>query len=89
MEIKTDAVDITVCIDRSGSMQKMYEETISGLNKFIEEQKNTANETNIPTNITLKTFDDICSIIPGFDNCPIKNVPTIDCKYLQIGRAHV
>ena len=40
-------------------MHKMYEETISGLNKFIEEQQNTANETNIPTNITLKTFDDI------------------------------
>ena len=83
MENKSNAVDITVCIDRSGSMQKMYEETISGLNKFIEEQQNTANETNIPTNITLKTFDDISTIIPGFDNCPIKDVPTIDYTYLQ------
>ena len=79
----SNAVDIVVCIDRSGSMQKMYEETISGLNKFIEDQQNTANETNIPTNITLKTFDDISTIIPGFDNCPIQDVPNIDYKYLQ------
>lgn len=83
MENKSNAVDITVCIDRSGSMQKMYEQTISGLNKFIEEQKNTATETNIPTNITLKTFDDISTIIPGFDNCPIKDVHNIDYNYLQ------
>ena len=79
----SNAVDIVVCIDRSGSMQKMYEETISGLNKFIEDQQNTANETNIPTNITLKTFDDVSTIIPGFDNCPIQDVPNIDYKYLQ------
>ena len=83
MENKSSAVDITVCIDRSGSMQRMYEETISGVNKFIEEQQNTANETNIPTNITLKTFDDVSTIIPGFDACSIKDAPDLDYKYLQ------
>ena len=83
MENMSNAVDIVVCIDRSGSMQKMYEETISGLNKFIEDQQNTANETNIPTNITLKTFDDVSTIIPGFDASSIKDVPELDYKYLQ------
>jgi hypothetical protein len=83
MENNSNAVDITLCIDRSGSMNIMYEETISGVNKFIEEQKNTANETNIPTYITLKTFDNIAEIIPGFDNCHIKDVPNIDYNYLQ------
>ena len=83
MNNKSDTVDITICIDRSGSMQVMYEETISGVNKFLEDQKNTAVETNIPTNITLKTFDNVSEIIPGFDSCDIKEVPDIDNSYLQ------
>lgn len=78
-----DFVDISICIDRSASMMKMYKETISGVNKFIEEQKNTANETNIPTNITLTVFDDISQIIPEFNNANIKLVPNVDSKYLE------
>lgn len=80
---KYDAIDITFCIDRSGSMNVMYEETISGVNKFIEEQKITAENTNIPTYITLKTFDNIAEIIPGFNNSNIYEVSNLDSTYLQ------
>ena len=75
-------VDICLCIDCSGSMIKMYKETISGVNDFINQQKKTANETKIETYLTIITFDDYAHVIKGFDNENIKNIDTFDSKHL-------
>lgn len=46
--------DITVVLDRSGSMSSVKEDTIGGFNQFLEEQK----QNKIPTTFTLAQFDD-------------------------------
>ena len=47
------SLDITVVLDRSGSMQDLTDETISGFNEFINSQK----KLNIEVKITLVQFD--------------------------------
>jgi len=49
-----DATDITIILDRSGSMAPLADEVVSGFNKFLEEQK----ENPTPATITLVTFAD-------------------------------
>ena len=55
-----NAVDICLIVDRSGSMNSMVKETYLGVENFVKDQKETASDTGIPTNITIKTFDDYC-----------------------------
>ena len=50
---KKTAIDIIVVLDRSGSMQSIKEQTISGFNEFLKDQK--ANNKN--ARITLVQFD--------------------------------
>ena len=80
--INDNIVDISLCVDRSGSMQSMYKQTIRGVKKFIEEQQKTAQETGIKTYITIKSFDDVTETIPGFDANNILDVPELDYDYL-------
>ena len=76
-------VDICLLVDRSGSMNSMIEETFLGVKNFVKDQKETASDTGIPTNITIKTFDDYCEIMEGFNAEDILNVPEINTKYLK------
>ena len=46
--------DITIVLDRSGSMQSIKEATITAFNSFIKEQK----KDGLPTNLSLIQFDD-------------------------------
>lgn len=52
--MKSNYTDITVVLDRSGSMEKVREDTIGGFNGFLNEQKNTPGQATI----TLVQFDD-------------------------------
>ena len=49
---------IEIVIDRSGSMSSMGNGTVEQIQKLLLEQKKTAEETKIPTRISLTTFDD-------------------------------
>lgn len=71
------AVDISIAVDRSGSMHTMFEETKSGLKNFVNEQKDLSLKNNVPTKLTIKTFDNIVEIMPGFDATDIQNSPDI------------
>jgi hypothetical protein len=46
--------DITIILDRSGSMQSIKEATITAFNSFIKEQK----KDGLPTNLSFIQFDD-------------------------------
>jgi len=37
--MKTDAADITIILDRTGSMEPIRDDTIGGFNRFVEDQK--------------------------------------------------
>ena len=65
-------VDIAIAVDRSGSMHTMFEQTKFGLREFIKEQKQTALLNNVITNLTIKTFDNVVEVMPGFDNQKIE-----------------
>lgn len=49
--------DITIVLDRSGSMSSIRNDMIGGFNEFIKEQRLTTNIAKV--NITLYRFDDI------------------------------
>lgn len=66
-----EAVDITLVLDRSGSMQSIKNALLDGSNNFIESQKKTAEENNKKTYLTLVTFDDKVDVI--FNEEDIKN----------------
>lgn len=51
--------EILTIVDRSGSMQRLHEATISGLNRFIREQKEAGGECRH----TLVEFDDIVNTV--------------------------
>jgi hypothetical protein len=61
--MNTNLTDITVVLDRSGSMECVKEDTIGGFNTFLKEQQNGS-----PTMITLHQFDDqFETVIDGKD----------------------
>ena len=51
--MRTDLTDITMVIDRSGSMQSIQSDAKGGINSFIEQQKQEHDEANV----TLVQFD--------------------------------
>lgn len=53
--MKTNHTDITIVLDRSGSMQVVAADTIGGFNRFIDEQRNAAGTATL----TLHQFDTI------------------------------
>ena len=67
-----DATYISVLLDRSGSMQAVRDETISGFNQFIKDQK----EQGENATLTLVQFD-TQSIDTVHENKPIKEVPDL------------
>lgn len=52
--MKTDYTDIIMVLDRSGSMSNVKDDTIGGVNRFIEDQKAVPGEAKF----TLVQFDD-------------------------------
>jgi uncharacterized protein YegL len=71
--------EIIAIIDRSGSMQSLTPETISGYNSFLKEQKEIEDETNISLVLFNHTHEYI------YDNVPIKKVKKLK---KQIYMAH-
>lgn len=53
--MKTNHTDITIVLDRSGSMQSVADDTIGGFNKFLEDQQRAPGTATI----TLNQFDDV------------------------------
>jgi hypothetical protein len=51
--MKQDYTDITIVLDRSGSMASIYQDTIGGYNTFIKEQKEAPGQAKV----TLVKFD--------------------------------
>lgn len=61
--MNTNLIDITVVLDRSGSMEIVKDDTIGGFNTFLKEQK-----SGPPARITLHQFDDeFETVIDGQD----------------------
>lgn len=51
--MKTNHTDITIILDRSGSMSSVADDTIGGFNRFLDDQRNAAGTASI----TLHQFD--------------------------------
>lgn len=73
-----DATHITVLLDRSGSMESVKDETISGYNAFVKEQQDAGDNASL----TLVQFDSA-----GIDTLqeftPIKVVPDLNTDTFQ------
>lgn len=65
-----DETDITILLDRSGSMASIRNETIGGFNKFLGEQKQLRDRARL----TLVQFDDHYE--PNY-SCPIEVAPEL------------
>lgn len=66
--------EIVIVLDRSGSMKSIKEETISGYNKFLRNQK----ELEGKAYLTLVQFDDLYQI--DYNGIDIQKVPLLDCE---------
>jgi uncharacterized protein YegL len=67
--MRTDLTDITMVIDRSGSMQSIQSDAEGGINSFIEQQKQEPGEANV----TLVQFDSDYEFVHS--GVPVKLVP--------------
>ena len=67
--MRTDLTDITMVIDRSGSMQSIQSDAEGGINSFIEQQKQEPGEANL----TLVQFDTEYEFVHS--GVPIQQVP--------------
>lgn len=65
-------VDITVVLDRSGSMASIKDDTIGGFNNFVKSQA----ETGVPTTFTLVQFDHEYDLV--FEAKSAKEVKPLD-----------
>jgi len=72
--MKTDLTDISVVLDRSGSMQSVRNDTIGGFNAFLKTQKEAPGEALF----TLVQFDDQYEVVYSGKN--IKDVPDLTEK---------
>jgi uncharacterized protein YegL len=72
--MKDDLTEIVTILDRSGSMERLVNDTIGGYNNFIEEQKKLPGEANVTTVL----FDDKYSVL--HDRVNLKNVNPITSK---------
>jgi len=75
-KMKKDLTDLTVVLDRSGSMQMCKEDAEGGVNQFIEDQKKQEGECLL----TLVQFDTDYEFV--HNGVPIKDVP----KYKLVPR---
>ena len=72
--MKTDLTDISVVLDRSGSMQSVRNDTIGGFNAFLKTQKEAPGEATL----TLAQFDDQYEVV--YSGKSIKDVPELTEK---------
>jgi hypothetical protein len=70
-EMRQDLTDITVVLDRSGSMATVINDTIGGFNKFVDDQKKASGAANF----TLVQFDTEYEFVHRAIN--IKDVPSL------------
>ncbi len=75
--MQNDLSDITVILDRSGSMQSIQSDAEGGLNAFISKQKEQPGRANF----TLVQFDDKYEVVHS--GVPIRQVP--HCKLVPRG----
>lgn len=71
---KQSFTEIICILDKSGSMDSLQQETITGLNQFIEEQKNEPGLCNF----SLVQFNH--EVSTTFARCPIQNVKPLGQK---------
>ncbi len=72
--MKQNLTDITVVLDRSGSMEVVKADTIGGFNTFLKSQKEAVGEANL----TLAQFDTEYELVHS--GKPIKDVPELTDK---------
>lgn len=70
--MKDNLTDITIVLDKSGSMDAVVEETISGFNEFLQEQQKAPGDANL----TLVVFNSRDELIHS--GVPIKEVLPLD-----------
>lgn len=70
--MKTNYTDITVVIDRSGSMQNIANDTRGGFNRFVADQKRVPGEATITVDIFDHEFETIVDAKP-IAKCPDLN----------------
>lgn len=74
MKMRNDLTDITIVIDRSGSMSSCKTDAEGGVNTFIEDQKKQPGSANL----TLVQFDSVYEFV--HNGVPIKDVPKFELK---------
>lgn len=72
--MKENLTDISIVLDRSGSMESVRTDTIGGFNTFLKKQKEFPGEANL----TLAQFDDQYEIVHNGKN--IKDVPELTAE---------
>ena len=72
-----NSTDITIILDRSGSMEYIKEATIKGFNSFIQEQKHT--EGNV--NVSLVQFDHEYQV--SYESIPVQEVKKLKNSTFQ------
>lgn len=70
-KLKDSTIDMTLIVDRSGSMHSMQADAQGGLNSLLKEQKEVPGEARL----TVVNFDTIIDIV--HDNTPINEVEQI------------
>jgi hypothetical protein len=69
--MKANYTDISIVLDRSGSMESIRQQTIDGFNKFLAEQKFVATDATI----TLAQFDDVYEVV--YHGINLQNAPPL------------
>ena len=76
--MNTDLTDITLVVDRSGSMEHIREDAAGGVNSFIRQQAKEPGEALL----TLVQFDTEYEFL--HKGVPIQNVPDYDLSLIHI-----
>ena len=71
--MKDSLAQITMILDRSGSMSSVLRPTIDGFNEFVEGQKNVPGDANV----TLIQFDTENPWEVVFEDKPVKKAPKL------------
>ena len=70
--MKEDYTDITIVLDRSGSMSSIAQEAIKGYNEFLDAQKELPGDCTL----TLSQFDHVIEDV--YNGVPLEGVPPLD-----------